>query len=43
MFHLKEEGVMDCTKAARALNCATHAAKTKVPLEQRMVFGHTGA
>jgi CHAT domain-containing protein len=36
MFHSKE-GVMDCTKAAWALNCATHAVKTKVPLEQRMV------
>jgi CHAT domain-containing protein len=44
MFHpnLKEEGVMDCTKAAWALNCATHAVKTKVPLEQRMVFVHIG-
>jgi tetratricopeptide (TPR) repeat protein len=42
MFHLKEEGVMDCTKAAWALNCATHAVKTKVPLEQRMVFIHIG-
>ncbi|KAG1885256.1 CHAT domain-containing protein [Suillus subluteus] len=35
-------GVMDCTKAAWALNCATHAVKTKVPLEQRMVFIHIG-
>ncbi|KIK36645.1 hypothetical protein CY34DRAFT_811139 [Suillus luteus UH-Slu-Lm8-n1] len=42
MFHLKEEGVMDCTKAAWALNCATHSVKTKVPLEQRMVFVHIG-
>ncbi|KIK40178.1 hypothetical protein CY34DRAFT_13878, partial [Suillus luteus UH-Slu-Lm8-n1] len=42
MFHPKEEGVMDCTKAAWALNCATHAVKTKVPLEQRMVFIHIG-
>ncbi|KIK36591.1 hypothetical protein CY34DRAFT_94096 [Suillus luteus UH-Slu-Lm8-n1] len=42
MFHQKEEGVMDCTKAAWALNCATHAVKTKVPLEQRMVFIHIG-
>ncbi|KIK33299.1 hypothetical protein CY34DRAFT_717995 [Suillus luteus UH-Slu-Lm8-n1] len=42
MFHPKEEGVMDCTKAAWALNCATHAVKTKVPLEQRMVFVHIG-
>ncbi|KAG1790422.1 CHAT domain-containing protein [Suillus plorans] len=35
-------GVMDCTRAAWALNCATHAVKTKVPLEQRMVFVHIG-
>jgi CHAT domain-containing protein len=42
MFNPKEEGVMDCTKAAWALNCATHAVKTKVPLEQRMVFIHIG-
>ncbi|KAG1758634.1 CHAT domain-containing protein [Suillus occidentalis] len=42
MFHPKEEGVMDCTKAAWALNRATHAVKTKVPLEQRMVFVHIG-
>ncbi|KAG2040834.1 CHAT domain-containing protein [Suillus americanus] len=42
MFNLKEGGVMDCTKAAWALNCATHAVKTKVPLEQRMVFIHIG-
>ncbi|KAG2362854.1 hypothetical protein BDR07DRAFT_1406005 [Suillus spraguei] len=35
-------GVMDCTKAAWALNRATHAVKTKVPLEQRMVFVHVG-
>ncbi|KAG1778841.1 CHAT domain-containing protein [Suillus placidus] len=40
MFRLKEVGVMDPTKAAWALNCATHAVKTKVPLEQRMVFIH---
>ncbi|KAG2127222.1 CHAT domain-containing protein [Suillus clintonianus] len=33
---------MDCTKAAWALNRATHAVKTKVPLEQRMVFIHIG-
>ncbi|KAG2068529.1 hypothetical protein BDR04DRAFT_1103186 [Suillus decipiens] len=35
-------GVMDCTKAAWALNRATHAVKTKVPLDQRMVFVHIG-
>ncbi|KAG1747331.1 CHAT domain-containing protein [Suillus lakei] len=39
---LEDGGVMDCTKAARALNRATHAVKTKVPLEQRMVFIHIG-
>ncbi|KIK45370.1 hypothetical protein CY34DRAFT_801730 [Suillus luteus UH-Slu-Lm8-n1] len=42
MFHPKEEGIMDCAKAAWALNCATRAVKTKVPLEQRMVFVHIG-
>ncbi|KAG1774789.1 CHAT domain-containing protein [Suillus placidus] len=40
MFHPKEVGVMDPMKAAWALNCATHAVKSKVPLEQRMVFIH---
>ncbi|KAG1795223.1 hypothetical protein EV424DRAFT_1353630 [Suillus variegatus] len=39
---LKDGGVMDCTKAAWALNRATHAVETKVPLEQRMVFIHIG-
>ncbi|KAG1891856.1 CHAT domain-containing protein [Suillus fuscotomentosus] len=39
---LKDGGVMDCTKAAWVLNCATHAVKTEVPLEQRMVFVHIG-
>ncbi|KAG2339532.1 hypothetical protein BDR05DRAFT_951159 [Suillus weaverae] len=39
---LKDGGVMDCTKAAWALNRATHAVKTEVPLEQRMVFIHIG-
>ncbi|KAG1746245.1 CHAT domain-containing protein, partial [Suillus occidentalis] len=42
MFNPKDGGVMDCTKAAWALNCATHAVKKKVPLEQRMVFIHIG-
>ncbi|KAG2347519.1 hypothetical protein BDR05DRAFT_958246 [Suillus weaverae] len=42
MFHPKEVGVMDPTKAAWALNRATHAVKTQVPLEQRMVFIHIG-
>ncbi|KAG1841930.1 hypothetical protein DFJ58DRAFT_916360 [Suillus subalutaceus] len=37
---LEDGGVMDCTKAAWALNRATHVVKTKVPLEQRMVFIH---
>ncbi|KAG1773752.1 hypothetical protein EV702DRAFT_1243180 [Suillus placidus] len=37
---LKDGGVMDCTKAAWALNCATHAMKMTVLLEQRMVFIH---
>ncbi|KAG2139831.1 CHAT domain-containing protein [Suillus bovinus] len=40
--HMKDGGEMDCTKAAWALNRATHAVKTKVPLEQRMVFVHIG-
>jgi hypothetical protein len=31
---------MDCMQAAWALNCATHAVKTKVLVEQRMVFVH---
>ncbi|KAG1779539.1 CHAT domain-containing protein [Suillus placidus] len=39
---LKDGGAMDCTKAAWAINRATHAVKTKVPLEQRMVFIHIG-
>ncbi|KAG1861244.1 CHAT domain-containing protein [Suillus subluteus] len=39
---LEDGGGMDCTKAAWALNRATHAVKTKVPLEQRMVFVHIG-
>ncbi|KAG2131900.1 CHAT domain-containing protein [Suillus cothurnatus] len=39
---LENDGVMDCTKAAWALNRATHSVKTKVPLEQRIVFVHIG-
>ncbi|KAG2350967.1 hypothetical protein BDR05DRAFT_1054991 [Suillus weaverae] len=39
---LKDGGAMDCTKVACALNHAMHAMKTKVPLEQRMVFIHIG-
>ncbi|KAG2123289.1 CHAT domain-containing protein [Suillus clintonianus] len=42
MFEDLEDGVIDCTKAAWALNRATNAVKTKVPLEQRMVFIHIG-
>ncbi|KAG1845702.1 CHAT domain-containing protein [Suillus subalutaceus] len=38
----KDGSVMDCTKAAWALNRATHAVKMKVPLEQRIVFIHIG-
>ncbi|KAG1763718.1 CHAT domain-containing protein [Suillus occidentalis] len=33
---LEDGGVMDCTKAARALNHATYFVKKVVPLEQRM-------
>ncbi|KAG2146332.1 CHAT domain-containing protein [Suillus clintonianus] len=40
MFEDLEDGVIDCTRAAWALNRATQAVKTKVPLEQRMVFIH---
>ncbi|KAG2139400.1 CHAT domain-containing protein [Suillus cothurnatus] len=39
---LEDGDMMDCTKAAWALNRATNAVKTKVPLEQRMVFVHIG-
>ncbi|KAG2149362.1 CHAT domain-containing protein [Suillus clintonianus] len=42
MFEDLEDGIIDCTKAAWALNRATHAVMTKVPLEQRMVFIHIG-
>ncbi|KAG2361195.1 hypothetical protein BDR07DRAFT_1334874 [Suillus spraguei] len=43
MFKPSKDGVvMNCTRAAWALNCATHAVKTEVPLEQRMVFVHIG-
>ncbi|KAG2040035.1 CHAT domain-containing protein [Suillus americanus] len=43
MFKYSTDGsVMDCTKAAWALNRATHVVKTKVPLEQRIVFIHIG-
>ncbi|KAG1817707.1 CHAT domain-containing protein [Suillus subaureus] len=39
---LRDGDVMDCKKAAWALNRATNTVKTKVPLEQRMVFVHIG-
>ncbi|KAG1729213.1 CHAT domain-containing protein [Suillus paluster] len=42
MFEDLEDGVMDCTKAALALNAAKDAVKKKVPLEQRIVFIHIG-
>ncbi|KAG0692574.1 hypothetical protein DFH29DRAFT_1008421 [Suillus ampliporus] len=38
----EEGGIMDCTKAASALNHATYTVKNKVPLEQRIVFVHIG-
>ncbi|KAG1823405.1 CHAT domain-containing protein, partial [Suillus subaureus] len=38
----EDSGVMDCTKAAWALNRATNAVRSKVPLEQRIVFIHIG-
>ncbi|KAG1817989.1 CHAT domain-containing protein [Suillus subaureus] len=37
---LEDGDVMDCTKVAWVLNCATDAVKMKVPLKQRMVFIH---
>ncbi|KAG2340379.1 hypothetical protein BDR05DRAFT_889952, partial [Suillus weaverae] len=37
MFDPKEGGVMDPTKAVWALNCATHAVKTKVPYSYRCI------
>jgi CHAT domain-containing protein len=39
---LKEGDEIHCTKAAWALNCAMHSVKTKVLLEQKMVFIHVG-
>ncbi|KAG2066827.1 hypothetical protein BDR04DRAFT_45847 [Suillus decipiens] len=42
MFNPKYGDVMNCARAAWALNCATHAVKTKVLLKQRMVFIHIG-
>ncbi|KAG1725500.1 CHAT domain-containing protein [Suillus paluster] len=45
MFTDSKEGdhIMDCTKAASALNHATHVVpKKEVPLEQRIVFIHIG-
>ncbi|KAG2123246.1 CHAT domain-containing protein [Suillus clintonianus] len=40
MFEDMEDGVMDCTNAAHAVNYARNSVKTKVPLEQRIVFVH---
>ncbi|KAG2144551.1 CHAT domain-containing protein [Suillus clintonianus] len=40
MFEDMEDGVMDCTKAAHAVNHARDSVKTKVPLEQIIVFVH---
>ncbi|KAG1802119.1 CHAT domain-containing protein [Suillus plorans] len=42
MFKDMDEGVMNCTKAAWALNKTTYAVKKTVPLEQRIGFIHTG-
>ncbi|KAG0695706.1 CHAT domain-containing protein [Suillus ampliporus] len=42
MFKDVEDCVIDCRKAASALNAATYAVKKKVPLEQRIVFVHIG-
>ncbi|KAG2366420.1 CHAT domain-containing protein [Suillus spraguei] len=42
MFKDLDEGTMDCTKAAWALNKTTYAVKKKVPLEQRISFIHIG-
>jgi CHAT domain-containing protein len=42
MFEDSEDGVIYCTKAARALNHATDVVRKKVPLEQRIVFIHIG-
>ncbi|KAG1730520.1 CHAT domain-containing protein [Suillus paluster] len=38
----KKEGVVDCTRAASSPNFATDAVKTKIPLEQKIVFIHIG-
>ncbi|KAG0696808.1 CHAT domain-containing protein [Suillus ampliporus] len=38
----KKKGVVDCTRAASALNYAMNTVKSKVPLEQRIVFIHIG-
>ncbi|KAG1720955.1 CHAT domain-containing protein [Suillus paluster] len=42
IFKNLKDGVLDCTKAAKALNYATHGVKKLVPLEQRIVFIHIG-
>ncbi|KAG1846750.1 CHAT domain-containing protein [Suillus subluteus] len=40
---LEDGGAMDCTKASWALNNVADVVKTKVPLEQRIVFIHIGS
>ncbi|KAG1753655.1 CHAT domain-containing protein [Suillus paluster] len=42
MFKDLKDGVLDCTKAAKALNYAKRGVKKLVPLEQRIVFIHIG-
>ena len=39
---VREDGVFDPSRAARALRAATRATKDRVPLEQRIVFIHIG-
>ena len=40
---LREDGVFDPTRTARALRVAMRATRDKVPLEQRIAFVHIGA
>ncbi|KAF8443201.1 CHAT domain-containing protein [Boletus edulis BED1] len=39
---VREDGVFDSSRAARALRAATRATKDRVPLDQRIVFIHIG-
>ena len=39
---VREDGVFDPSRAARALRAATRATKDRVPLDQRIVFIHIG-